>query len=405
MKIPHFLWSYLNSEIVIYSFFCFFISLLLFLTNNLPELNDINPSGFIDIYSYISIANSWNSEVLFRLASEIPYHHLQRWPIHLLVGGMSSLFKVNLLDTYRFIIFSILLFIAIIIWKFKAKLVNKIIYFSIIILNPYSLRLYLYSPPLVHDFLFILVIVIFILAVINKNQSYLLLSIALSVFSRQTAIMLVPITITYCYFFPFLKKIAITYSILIVMIFWLFMMLTNQIFGPDPGSSLIFHVIGLFKWTLNPLMDGTFEFFRSFGFFIITLAPLMLLRISYRSIPIAFIGTFFIALQPILAGPSLTGSNAARLIAYSLPFIAIISLEKKQTISSATIIIFLLLMNSLHHWYSNFLPVDGIIFFGKNFRSIEIYGAIVFTILGSLILNKLIKLFFKNKPFFSFLSK
>jgi hypothetical protein len=219
----------------------------------------------------------------------------------------------------------------------------------------------------------------FILAIHNEDEKYLWTSIFLSVFSKQTAIMMVPILITSSYFIPFFRKLLIRFTIIALLLFLFFLIFTKQIFGSDPGSSLLFHVNGLYRWVKNPFVYGTYEFFRSFGFFMITLSPLLLLRLSFKNVPIVFIGFFYISLQPILAGPDLTGSNAARLIAYSLPFIGMLALEKKQTFFTVLLIVFLLLLNSLHHWYSNLITNDAVTYFGRNILRIEIYGAIVFS--------------------------
>jgi hypothetical protein len=139
----------LSKEKVIYSIYSFFIIFILLLSNRMPDLYDINTSGFIDIYSYIEIANIKNLNTIVEL---IPYHHLQRWPLHLLVGKLSSVFNLSLLDVYRLFIIFIMLTMSILIWKFNTKLSNKVIYLSIVLLNPYSTRMYLYAPPLVHDY-------------------------------------------------------------------------------------------------------------------------------------------------------------------------------------------------------------------------------------------------------------
>jgi hypothetical protein len=379
----------LSKEIAIYSIFSFFIIVFLLLSNRMPDLHDINTGGFIDIYSYIEIAKIKNLNNLIEL---IPYHHLQRWPIHLLVGKLSSVFNINLLDVYRLFIILIMLSMSILIWQFNTNLSNKVIYLSVVILNPYSTRMYLYAPPLIHDYLFIFVLVMFILAIHNEDEKYLWISIFLSLFSRQTAIMLIPILITSSCFIPFLRKILIKFTLIALFLFLFLYVLTKQIFGSDPGSSLLFHVNGLYRWVKNPFVYGTYEFFRSFGFFIITLSPLLLLRFTFKKVPIAFIGFFYIALQPILAGPAFTGSNAARLIAYSLPFIGMLALEKKQTFFTVLLIVFLLLLNSLHHWYSNLITYDEIVYFGRNIYRIEIYG----TIVSSTFIFVLLSIFYKK---------
>ena len=146
--------------------------------------------------------------------------------------------------------------------------------------------------------------------------------------------------------------------------------LAFKIFGAE-SSDTISDMIALKGWSTNhktSIMDNISFFenifygnemlilYFSFGniilFNIFQNSPIILLRFKKEYLFIMLLGISLILLQPLIAGPKITGENFSRLAVFALPFICLASNKKGSSLRSIIFIIGLFFLMSLHHNYS-----------------------------------------------------
>jgi len=259
-------------------------------------------------------------------AGEIyPSHHLERWPIHLAVGSISNFFSLNVWKVYRIsiIILGLISFFAI--KSLKTTDLNKIAIFSLIIFNPYSFRLFYAAPGMISDLGIYVAFLIIICGILNKSNTQIIGGIFLSVISRQTSIMLVPILILLTYFDYISYKNCIKYIFLIIVGFILIKIITANQYGPMDTGYFLKHAMGLINWIIyNFSFKDIFPFVGRYILFLLTLSGFLLIfptnkvHVSYLFLSLFF----FIHLQPIMAGPGpYMSGNMQRLCALGIPFL------------------------------------------------------------------------------------
>ena len=128
-----------------YNFLSFILLFIFFITNNYYNISESVENGFMDINSYLKIYSIITKS---ELKDTIAYYHLERWPVHFVIRYIND--KIGVLNLY----YSYLL-ISIIIDKIKTDVYTKIAILSLILFNPYLLRMYICNPLLICDLLFI----------------------------------------------------------------------------------------------------------------------------------------------------------------------------------------------------------------------------------------------------------
>ena len=308
--------------------------------------------GFPDTKSYLAIAQADSLESLRGLSQLYPYQHLQRWPIHFLVGKYINLFVGNILCIYRTLVVMLLGLSAWLISNINTSYPNKLMYFAVIALNPYVFVEIMYAPPMLADGIFVVSMLALVIGLIEKKYYFLYLALILGIISRQTIIVIIPIMCFSSLFYPEIKKCLIKFFIISLILFFGYQLVNDFIFGTSQNGIYLSHITGLYYWLMDPDLPSLIPFIESIFALLLTLSPLLILNININYLPIALLGAGAIIAQPLLGGPLGTGANAARLMALSIPFIGIAFLRGGGNLTNSIICIILIMLNALHHHYA-----------------------------------------------------
>ena len=165
----------------------------LLITNSYYGEYEINPSATSSHY-YLNISNSFPQGMSLDNTSQA-YIHGERFLISYFVG-----FVGNLLSIRNFFIFQIFTYFTIFIlisvnYKIIDSIVpdkgNKILYFSLFLLNPYILRFSLANPVMINDLIFITSISLLFFSFLNKKNTLFYLALLLAIISRQTSVLII----------------------------------------------------------------------------------------------------------------------------------------------------------------------------------------------------------------------
>jgi hypothetical protein len=302
----------------------------------------------------------------------------QRFTIIYLIGVLLNFFNLKAYWYSIFIILnlsvitlSIYMFVKLI-GNFEKKINQnfKFILCLIILFNPYFFRVSIYAPLMINDYIFVLGILLLMYSIHSDKNFLTYFSILLCSLSRQTSMILVPVLFfLYIYEGLIYKKFnQIKYLISILLITLIFL-ITHKIsssFSFDSNYSN--YILGIFYSDFN-FKDNLLMFIRIFFSNYIVFIFLIWLILYFKSENlfnkiknnklsiISLIVSLGIWSQPILAGPSFTLGNEARLTIMALPIFLIfftslfnngLSLDKYEM----KVVYFLLLISSLHHKYS-----------------------------------------------------
>lgn len=345
----------------------------IFLTNTYFDYDESILYGAADILYYHQIALS---------APELPdkiieYHYAQRFFVPYTIGIISKIFNLEIIYVARFFVIAILLIQIFYILKInrliKVKNDINILSVLIILLNPYNFRYYLSNPLMIQDFAFQLCFIILIYFFLKKENLKLISLTFVSYFLRQTSICffisLLLVSIYDGKFFKF-KEICLMIFLFICSLFVITAisskMAINNVFPYE-------HITGLYYWIIN----DSYNSFKLLVFFllpIISYGPLIIFSILFKKKNNIIQESFFIFLacsiiiifiQPILAGPHLTGKNIIRLTSLAFPAFVIFC-NYKVTINN-----FLL---RYHKFIYKFLPIVLILWsFHPKYSNIGFY--------------------------------
>jgi|688.fasta_scaffold144201_2 hypothetical protein len=362
-----------------YKFVSLLIIIVFLITQNYFTINESLDSGFSDIKSYLIISQyKFNNEQL----KYIPTHHLERWPVHFLVGNFSKLINLNIHYTYLIFVIITLIFIFQIIKKIKTSDIKKISIFSFLIFNPYLYRIYICNPEMISDALFILGALLWLIGINDKNNLYIYIGLIVLVISRQTSYLIAPIIFILFYYKKINIKIFISQLILIVVMIIIIKILTASLYINHINDDyILFHLKdGWINMKNQVIKVKELSLFSArYIILIITLIPLLIL-INKKNVNINIIWIIFfliINLQPIIGGPFITGGNIQRLGALGIPFLIPIIINSKLSNFQYYIFILLCFCTSFHHKFSilYFIPNSHIYF------ELILVGTLIFTLI------------------------
>jgi hypothetical protein len=343
----------------------FFLTILPLLFSNIywNYAEAIN-NGFSDLSVYVQISKIGRTLSLDELSKlNIESHFAERWVPNFLIGSLSSKLNLDLLLTYRIIIIITLLLIFIIIINTDFPIQNKICYFLILVYNPYTIRSYLASGYNINDILFLFSTIILVLGIFKNIFLYLIFAITLGIISRQTSVIFIFIILLSKFYQKINLKVTSLSIFYFILLFLSHKYITNILFN-NPNDTTTKHIYGLFIWLFSePKYLDLYLFLSRILFFLTILSPILLLKYNYKSNLFFIFSTILLILQPLLAGPLITGTNVSRLFTFSLPFIAFPILFNKQNKYNLYIFCFLTFVNSFHHKYSIFNTKDSYFFF------------------------------------------
>jgi hypothetical protein len=319
-----------------------FLILLLLLTNRylfMASDSQVLPG---DSFSYLRIARAFPGLPVSN--SDIPAHHAQRFVIPYLIGGFSQLTHFTLEVSFRIFAICALLLVVTLFGRILDNLPglfssHSLWVFALLILNPYSFRIYIAVPYLLNDLFFQVGLTALLLGLFEESVGLSLLGTSLAICSRQTGLLLIPPMLLWLILlWPGNKKRAAMFTgataILIVsIVYGTTSYVGLQISG---GRVSVDHVTGLLTWVKgSPSAKALMEF---------GLRGVIGLTLPIATVLGAFPGfsgltgwpredrlrtacllgfAIVIAAQPILGGPAVTGRDITRLVLLGLPAILV----------------------------------------------------------------------------------
>jgi hypothetical protein len=285
--------------------------------------------GYSDIEAYIAIARIADIDGLYPLSSIYLWHHLERWPINFLLGILANNLDIDIWSVYRAAVLICMAITAFTIGCLRCDVHRKLAFFMLVLLNPYTFRIYYGVPGMIADCLFYTAIVGVSVGMFNRNSLMIVLFTTLASLSRQTSILLMPVLLIFCVH----ERVGILKTTVIIGSLAASFLVTQAsaklLFQPVESAYLMMHTLGIFFWIVeDPDWLELFHFLGRYGLMWLTLLPALV--VAGRNLKQTWVYLlFFIILQtqPFLAGPVITGSNIDRLAIYGLPFLCLIFLN------------------------------------------------------------------------------
>jgi len=335
-----------------FSAYCFlgFLFILFVFTQNWTDIDSSQLLGFSDTRSYVAIANCPALEVC-KIGELYPNHHLERWLPNVAAGTVSKISGMGLYRSYLSILWLLLLSAVLMCVTANSSHSNRAVIIATIIFFPYGFRSYFFAPAMIADAAFLLATISLTLSIAHRNIKLLFFSCILGAVSRQTSVIFIPIIFAAIYHdkLPLRQGGISCLSIAIIGLGNQYV--AHKLFGTTPAST-IEHALGLFDWLKAGLnWEESKEFFTRGAFFILLLSPALVIQYDTKCIPLAAVCFLLLAIQPLLAGPEITGGNIPRLLAYGVPFIYL-ALLREQVGMKLLYYIFVIWILSLHHNYA-----------------------------------------------------
>ena len=359
------------------------ISLLLLTNNRIPFHDSLVMIAASDTYSYLAIAKSCPE-----LPSEkMSFHHAQRFVLPYVIGYIHRITGVSIESLFYYsVLISVLLLVFVIhniLDQLKVDGINKFFSISLIIFNPYFFRFYLTFPGYGNDLAFNLGLSIVFLSLINSKIYILFIGILLCSITRQTAIMIIIPTAVWILKFwrhkNLIKFVVISSFSLIIISCYLTTGMIASLFAFQNRN--LEHITGIFFWLLNDFNLTVLIKFICRGIIPFTMPLALYIGIiitdkdrknhfKQSKILWMFICFFiFLIVQPIMAGPEITGGNIQRLcLPALLPLIIILSvisnkgmvkLNLNHNFQLLMLIELLIFSGSFHHLYSFYQPAPN----------------------------------------------
>jgi hypothetical protein len=355
---------------------------LLILTNRYLSISEEPQLIPPDSFSYLKVASEFPS--LPPHDANLPFHHAQRFIFPYLVGAFSKLSNISLEATFRafalFAIFGIVLLLKRILGSISKLSDNQISWImALLILNPYSFRIYIAAPYLLNDIFFQLGFALLLAGLWEESSLQAVVGILIASCSRQTALPLIfPTFLWLGILWPAQKRnqIYITGACSILIssgVYFVTAKVAATFSGPNQNFS---HIIGLVLWLKKSFSLKILLEFALRGLIGLTLLISTVVAIipdvskfetkdKMRAVCLlAF--SVLVAAQPVLGGPAVTGQDITRLILLGLfPLLILLgvlfsysNLKPSYWAETLPLAIAFAAASSLHHMYS-FLGVGN----------------------------------------------
>jgi hypothetical protein len=358
--------------------------ILFITTQNFYTIQQSLGLGYSDIKNYLLIAQYKSNNEVF---NKIPIHHLERWPIHYLIGNISRLLNIKIHITYLIFQLISLIIIIILVNEIRITLIKKLCIISLLMFNPYLYRLYFCIPEMITDTFFIVGGTAYIIGLIKNNKIYMYLGLFILFISRQTSYIMIPIIFILFYYKYINFKNLIQQIIFLIFGIMLIKISTTFFYNNNNINN---------KYILYHLKEGWINlgnqilynkevslFIIKYIIFIITILPLLILieKKDYIQNKIWFLFLILINLQPLIGGPLITSGNIQRLSALGIFFIIPIIINSNVNNKKYILFIILSIITSFHHKFSK-------LYFITNSKIYYEYILVILIILVTIIKNK-----------------
>ena len=379
--------------------FSYLLYIILALTNNYYSIEEAVILGFADSKQYLKIFEASPGLPSFEIYTGpgLPIENVTaqqgyRFLLPYIIGAFSHFTQI---DIYYLTIFLVFITHLLTLSLFNQSVIHigakknfSIIIISALIFNAYSFRPSLISPYVINDWIFLYGLLLIATYALKNKANYFYIGLVLCAITRQTALIL-NVLFFMAIIFNFKNKINTKIylnGILINIIIFIFLTFISSNFVISSFTTKMYtnHLLSLFyfNYSFSELIIFFIRFINT-HLFIILLSIIYILNPKSHNKLLNFEMLFLVSLglliwvQPILAGPTITGGNISRLTIISMPifliFFLIIFKDKEIKFNYTIIIIVLLFLSSLHHNYTYLL---NYFFDYKNFH----FGGINFFI-------------------------
>jgi hypothetical protein len=205
---------------------------------------------------------------------------------------------------------------------------------------------------IISDGAFMIAVLLATCGVVNKSNLLIFAGSITAILFRQTGILLIPI-FAVLFYFKYISKLSLFLGSITILIGFICIKLTTfQLYG-QLGSSYYVFATGIISWVFHePTLSEAIPFFGRYIFFLCTLSGLMVCvnQFTNRKLLFTFSCLFFIMhIQPLAAGPLLTGNNILRLSSLSIPLLIPIIINSKLDKKNSALLVLTCIMVSFNH--------------------------------------------------------
>lgn len=264
----------------------------------------------------------------------VPFHKMQRFPLHYLLGGLSHLSGAGLPVVYALglaaLLFTTLACLVRALESFGLGRRKFALLMALFVLNPYVFRFFLIAPITAQDLLFVAGSSAMLLGLVEARVALVLAGAATAALGRQTALVLLPgmtlwmVCATTWAARPLRRRLfqSGAVSATVIAIYFLLGAVARPVSAANLTSE---HVLGLFQelaageLRLGALAELTLRLLIPYALAGGLLAALARKKELARPETLAcLLNAALVTAQPFLAGPQLTGRNASRLSSFGL---------------------------------------------------------------------------------------
>lgn len=305
--------------------------------------------GWNDVRSYHFLATHDFSDDAAQVF--YPHHRLERWPIHVVIGFLSRVLDSDVWTIYRISVLLLVFTTFQLIGSLDHSDVKKTAIFSFLLFNPYTFRAWYAVPAMISDCLLFSAFVMFICGVLRNSTLQIITAVLLAVLSRQTSILLIPILVA-LYFLKYVSlRNTVASCLILVSGFITIKVTTVQLYGEPDAGYFIRHLFGIVVWMRDSFaVTDAARFIGRYILFLMTLSGFAFLFNRRNRDMFLFLALFFfIHLQPLVGGPSITGGNIQRICALGLPFLIPLVTYSDASKRLLSCFIFISVLVSFHH--------------------------------------------------------
>lgn len=312
----------------------------------------------------------------------LPYHHAQRFVIPYVLGVVAKTAGLNegaaLTAASLSIILGNICLLFLLCNDLKLDESTIILVTSLFVLNPYSFRYYLCTPPMLNDTAFVLGVLVSFLALKRGWLQLLMLGVTVAATSRQNALMMTPIWVLWIYWQSGIsgrkRHAAALFAVMVPVLVYYSTGRIAQMFALPAWN--IDHVLGLFFWiakefNLRELMLFSMRFSLTFLMTAAIFLPVLARKRRHLrnicqqrpEIVLLALSTIAIISQPVLAGPHISLKDIQRLAGMALgPLLLCLAgaVPVVLAIRWRLVVIALLSIASLHHLFSFYGPAKDL---------------------------------------------
>jgi hypothetical protein len=304
-----------------------------------------------DIETYLAIAHAAPS--LPPAGSQLIFHHAQRFASPYLVGLVSWCAHLPPEHVFRAAVF---VTIALIVWvayrilrHLRVPEPYGTLCLALLILHPYTFRLYIAIPPMMDDLVFVLGLSLLVYGLLKGSLSLSMIAVLIATLGKQTALFVLPVIAIWMLVGPPWSRLSpgkrATGLFLVTLVTLTCYFVTASVAARFSGPSLgvYFMLTGLLRWFMhefNAVRLANFLFKSIFPFlFPMAIGGALLYRARPR-LPREFYLLLAVVIavcsQPLLGGPNptITGVNVLgvtrlNLLAY-VPLLAALGLMFRE---------------------------------------------------------------------------